>query len=267
MKTSLYFKIGLFVIVAICLTVGGVIIFGSGQLSKEKVLFETYFDQSVQGLTVGSPVKYRGVEIGSVEDITLVTREYNLNPNDADFHNYLQYVMVKIALEPNTFGGHPFEDIRELLDELIKENGLRIRLSYIGVTGLAYLEVDFVNIEQYEPLPINWMPQSFYIPSAPSTIARIEESVNDLISALETDFFPILENVKAASQDIPSLTDRLNTALLNLNILLEGQQYNMEEIFDNIRLISRDMRELLSLIKEYPSHLMFSDQPPKPKVD
>ena len=84
------------------------------KISKEKVLFETYFDQSVQGLSVGSPVKYRGVEIGSVDDITLVTREYHLDPADADFHNYLQYVMVKIALEPNTFGEHPLKDIQEL---------------------------------------------------------------------------------------------------------------------------------------------------------
>ena len=64
-----YFKIGLFVIIAICLLVAAIIFFGSGMLTKEKTYFETYFNGSVSGLNIGAPVEVRGVRMGQVEKI------------------------------------------------------------------------------------------------------------------------------------------------------------------------------------------------------
>ena len=79
-----YFKIGVFMLSGITLAVLAVIILGAGALFKKKIMMETYFDESVQGLSVGAPLKYRGVTIGKVEHIGFVRNEYNTELSDED---------------------------------------------------------------------------------------------------------------------------------------------------------------------------------------
>ena len=50
-----HWKLGLFVVVGICACVATVIFFGGRSLKKETVAYKTYFDESVQGLELGSP--------------------------------------------------------------------------------------------------------------------------------------------------------------------------------------------------------------------
>src|SRR5436190_37346 len=66
-----HWKLGLFVVVALLTMVGAAFWLGSRALRRESVPLVTYFDEPVQGLDVGSPVKFRGVTIGTVADITL----------------------------------------------------------------------------------------------------------------------------------------------------------------------------------------------------
>ena len=63
--------IGAFVIGAIALLVIAIIVFGSGRLFRQTREFVLYFETSVNGLRVGAPVKFKGVEIGSVKNIVL----------------------------------------------------------------------------------------------------------------------------------------------------------------------------------------------------
>ncbi len=42
-------------------TIGAAEFFGSRSFQKETVSYKTFFDESVQGLEIGSPVKFRGV--------------------------------------------------------------------------------------------------------------------------------------------------------------------------------------------------------------
>jgi phospholipid/cholesterol/gamma-HCH transport system substrate-binding protein/paraquat-inducible protein B len=49
-----YFKIGVFVVIAFILILSAIVVFGSGLLTKEKLYFETYFDDSVSGLSIGA---------------------------------------------------------------------------------------------------------------------------------------------------------------------------------------------------------------------
>ena len=61
-----YFRVGLFVLVGVALIGSCTVILGGRGLFKDPILLETYFDESVQGLEVGSPVKLRGVQLGTV---------------------------------------------------------------------------------------------------------------------------------------------------------------------------------------------------------
>src|SRR5918992_3542296 len=90
-----YFKIGLFVISAILIGISGVIALGLGSIFQKKNLSETYIEESVQGLDVGSPVKFRGVSIGKVEQITLTSVEYRTRH---------RYVLVRFDISPDIFG-------------------------------------------------------------------------------------------------------------------------------------------------------------------
>ena len=72
MKSKSYFRFGLFVILGLLLIVTAVIVFGAGKFLKKKIIIESYFDQSVQGLEVGAPLKFQGVQIGNVREIGFV---------------------------------------------------------------------------------------------------------------------------------------------------------------------------------------------------
>src|SRR6185369_11701274 len=64
-----YFKLGLFVIGAIVSGAIVLVVIGSGRWFQPKLTIETYFNESVQGLDIGSKLKYRGVAIGEVTKI------------------------------------------------------------------------------------------------------------------------------------------------------------------------------------------------------
>ena len=65
--------IGAFVLGAVVLIVSGLMVFGSGRFFTKTYAYVMYFEGSVKGLTVGAPVVFRGVKIGSVTDIVLLT--------------------------------------------------------------------------------------------------------------------------------------------------------------------------------------------------
>src|SRR5215475_8467151 len=64
--------IGAFVVSAIVLAVGGVLLFGGGKFFQEKLPYVLFFDSSVEGLNVGAPVIFRGVQVGQVTAIAAI---------------------------------------------------------------------------------------------------------------------------------------------------------------------------------------------------
>ncbi|MEJ2477293.1 MAG: MlaD family protein [Desulfobacterales bacterium] len=63
--------IGGFVVAAVVLLAASLVVFGSGKFFKKTVKYILYFDGSVKGLSVGAPVLFQGVQIGSVASITI----------------------------------------------------------------------------------------------------------------------------------------------------------------------------------------------------
>jgi paraquat-inducible protein B len=82
--------IGAFVFGAIIIAIGAILFFGSANLFAKKQLFETYFNQSVNGLGIGSNVKYKGVTVGKVTKVQLKFQ----GPDEAP--------IVKVLYEINT---------------------------------------------------------------------------------------------------------------------------------------------------------------------
>ncbi len=223
-----YFKIGVFVISSIVVLIIFTIALGLGSLGKTKLRFETYIDESVQGLNVGSPVKHRGVQVGRVEDITFVPRVYDLTDSSL---KYNRYVLVVIAADDNNFNSSKSDsDPLNILDRLI-EKGLRIRLTTQALTGIAYLEVDYFNPAEYPPLEIEWDPRYKYIPSAGSALGSFTNS-------LEQTFKQI------ASVDFVEVVKNFNDLLVSINSTM--QDAKIVALVEELRQTNSDIKDVVS---------------------
>jgi phospholipid/cholesterol/gamma-HCH transport system substrate-binding protein len=171
MEKFSYFKIGIFVISAVVIGVIGVVVLGVGAIFQKKSIVETYIDESVQGLDVGSPVKFRGVPVGRVEQITLTSAEYSTRH---------QYVLVRISISSNMFQ-FPINDPTSPALKRELDRGFRIRLAPQGLTGVAYLEADYLDPERNPSLEIDWRPDYPYIPSTTSRITQLSDAVERIL--------------------------------------------------------------------------------------
>jgi paraquat-inducible protein B len=175
-----YFKLGLFIIVAVVLAIIAVLVLGASRLFQKKFIVETYLEQSVQGVEVGSKVKYRGVPIGNIRKITF-TRNHYSDPDRPSRHSY---VLLELALTSLPFGGMTESTIDQELPREVA-HGLRTRITSQGVTGTSYIEIDYLEAGRYPSLPIDWQPAHPYIPSAPSALSRIVNSAEEVFAELE----------------------------------------------------------------------------------
>ena len=220
-----YFKIGLFVISAATIAVIGLVVLGAGVLFQKTIPIETYFEQSIQGLDVGSPVKFRGVQIGKVEAINLASRVYP---------TARQYVLVRMGLFPEAapvkIEKHMDTGSVEIAREIQRETerGLRIRLAFQGLTGTAYLEADYLDPNLYPPLEIDWEPHYPYCASAPSMMTRVGEAVDKIMRDMERI-------------DVPEIVGELNRSLSALTRVVQDA---------NVKHMSEETVRLLSEVRE-----------------
>ncbi len=171
------FRLGLFVLAALIILVIVLITFGPGGFWQDKAKMETYLDESAQGLDVGSAVKMRGVRIGNIDSIGFVAQKYPECAMDK------RYVLVEINVLLKNFPAQTREEFAAYMQQEV-QNGLRIRILPQGLTGTAYLELDYSPPQRHPAPEINWEPENIYIPSAPGTIARLEETFESMGSTL-----------------------------------------------------------------------------------
>ena len=177
-----YFKLGLFVIGAVIAGVILLVVIGSGRWFQPKLTVESYFNESVQGLDVGSKLKYRGVAIG---EVTKIGFTYNRYQQDRPMSQRARFVLVEAQIEPKLLGGRVAtgDFANEEMAKLEVERGLRMRLAPQGITGTSYLEIDYVDPPP-PLLQIDWKPDNIYIPSAPSQVSSIVNSAQEVLERL-----------------------------------------------------------------------------------
>jgi len=222
MGKASYFKIGLFIIVGTIIGAIGVVALGLGTIFQKKILVETYIDESVQGLDIGSSVKFRGVQVGKVETITLTSAEYPTKR---------RYVLVRIGLTTKIFladAGSP-----SFVTEIDK--GLRVRLASQGVTGAAYIEADYQDPTRNPPLEIDWQPRYPYVPSSLSRITQLSESLDKILRSVE-------------SIDIGGLVGGLEKSLTTITKVAEGS--NLDKISGQATAFLTEVRDTNRQLKD-----------------
>ncbi len=228
MERFSFFKIGIFVISAIVVGVIGVIVLGVGAIFQKKSIVETYIDESVQGLDVGSAVKFRGVPVGRVDQITLTSVEYSTRR---------QYVLVRISITSNVFQ-FPLDDPSSPALKNALDRGFRVRMAAQGLTGVAYLEADYLEPERNQPLEIDWRPRYPYIPSTRSRITQLGDAVERILHNIEDI------NIPQITASIEKSLSAMTKLAGNANLDKIGQQANA--LLTEVRDTNRQINALVS---------------------
>jgi paraquat-inducible protein B len=198
-------QIGAFVLGALVLAVAGVAVLASEAAFEEKTTFISYFDESVNGLDVGAPVKFKGVPIGQVSEI--------LVRMDLEKETFQVPVLYQIDLEPlNDQTGRSVnladaDVLREQVDE-----GLRAQLQLESiVTGKLYVELTFV--PQPQPVSADDRPAPYpEIPAVLSPMARLGEEASGLVSNLRRF------DVNSINENLITFLSKANSAIDELNV-------------------------------------------------
>ncbi|MHC4947956.1 MAG: MlaD family protein [Planctomycetota bacterium] len=194
-----HFKLGLFVTVATVLLVVFLLALGTVDRFKPQVKAETYFTESIQNLQRGAAVRFRGVDVGTVDWIAFATTRYPAATDESGKGRYRSYIMVRLKLYTETLLAAGLEDIRPHLERNVEE-GLRARLAVTGLGGPAYVAIDFLDPNAYPPPPIEWSPEHLYIPSAPSTVGSIIDSLASILR--RTDELSVVESLASIADDL-----------------------------------------------------------------
>ncbi len=158
-----HWKLGLFVVVSFVVAMASMVELGARRLDKKTVAYETYLDESVQGLDVGSPVKFRGVSIGDVSDIGVAPDR--------------RHVMVTLKLEIDKLNELALTAIPGPLARIVVPPDLRVQLDSSGLTGAKFISIDFFAVADNPVVPLPFPVPDNYIPSAQSTMKNLEDSV------------------------------------------------------------------------------------------
>ncbi len=190
-----YFKLGLFVIIGTCMLAAVVIVLGAGRYFTTSYTIETYFDESINGLEIGSPVKLRGVKIGRVANIDFVGNHYN------NIHeNGRRYVYVTCDINQDLFKEFGKDNFKEEIAKEVKR-GLRVLPTTLGLTGQLFLNLVYADPDNGKTLKVDWTPEYAYIPSEPSTMSRIEKAITTISKTIgsikQKDIEGIIKDVKS----------------------------------------------------------------------
>jgi ABC-type transporter Mla subunit MlaD len=223
MARSTYLRVGLLVVVGAAVAIGLAMFLGGNRIHNGRV-FESYFQESVQGLELGAPVKYRGVTLGRVTEIGLAATLYFPNePEDVRRPTY-RLVYVRYIIDLSRIG-----QLTAL--ENAVHAGLRARLATQGITGLAYIELDFADPEKFPASTLPWTPQYGVIPTVPSTLAQVQDAAQALLTRISAVDITALS--KAAQVVLDDMHTQLTTgdahqALANSAALAETARVAVE---------------------------------------
>ncbi|HTO61405.1 MAG TPA: MlaD family protein [Bradyrhizobium sp.] len=186
-----YVRLGVFVVTSLCVMAAVLFLVGGRKLFQPTFTFETYFNGSVSGLELGSPVRFRGVPLGQVSEILTSAATYERN---VPLDKRREYVVVRAKVN---FSADEAEQLGRDAVQLVKR-GLRAQTQLAGLTGQQYLAIDFLDAAKYPPLEFQWEPKYTYVPSAPSLTGEIITNVQAFLSSLnEADVKTLARNVNA----------------------------------------------------------------------
>ncbi len=195
--------VGLFVIGAAMLALIALLTFGGVNFFSRPQRFVVYFDESIQGLDLGSPVKLMGVRVGRVVGLHV---RY-----DAGRNKSVVAVVCEINRDviTNAQGRRIDVSERSKLQELV-DHGMRAQLGVLGLaTGLLFVDLNFYNPQTYPVEARVTDGRYVVVPAVPSAISEYQASLSEILSDLKR-------------VDFAGLSRRLTVLLNTANEKLQG---------------------------------------------
>jgi paraquat-inducible protein B len=223
--------IGGFVVSVIVMLIVGVIILGGGKMFKKTWTYVLFFEKSVKGLSVGAPVVFNGVKIGSVSNVII-----NVDLDKVEFS-----IPVIIEIDPSlmTLKGNIAPRAQLTLQSI--------------VTGQLMIEMDF-----YPDTPVRLTGiKSEYpeIPTQASTLDRLAEKLKKVnLNKIADKLIDVLDNIDNVVGDpkIENIISNVNAASKNLNqLVLNADKMIMDidgrakKVLDSLVVTSSDAQKFL----------------------
>jgi len=233
--------LGAFIVGGLILIAVAIIVVGSRGLLTRKSRLVLYFPGSVNGLLVGSPVKYRGVTIGSVASI-------RISLSNADSRASIPVtVEVDDSLIADTTGTPlDLSDLKQV--RIMIDRGLRGSLEIESLlTGMLYVGLDtYPNA----PPPVLVGPRG-----GPPEIPTVQTGLQKLAGSLPK-VERILDRVESVAGEMESLLKQIQAGKINQSVLdtladlqrvlqapsLTNSLVSVEKMADEFRLTASDLR-------------------------
>ena len=214
--------IGAFVVGAVSLAVLAIITFGGKDLLEDKGQIIMYFTGSVTGLNTGAPVNVRGVQIGTVREISI-----NFNPATGDIR-----IPVIADLTPESIQQaqqlrlNP--DDKDPIKTLIEKLGLRAQLQLQSIlTSQLYIELDYHPNTEFHYYGDGSIIE---VPTIPMALDQLDKALDNI--SLEEIMNNFTSSLKSLKQ------------LLNSPELMETVK-TVKSSFSEVEILSRDLRDKL----------------------
>lgn len=212
----------------------------------ESYYFLLFFDESISGLAEGSPVQYRGIQLGVVEKAPFFNKKL------LDSLSVLNYeIPVLIRIEPQRIN----DDVGDpalLAELLIKEqaNGLRATLKSNNLlTNSLYVDVDFYP----ETTKSKFVYQKKYgydtITTIPAGLSQIQNKITQFLTTINE--LPLNKMSQELNQTLQSLNKTLNS--FQAGSELYNQLQNNSQKFDQFM---NQFQKLLTTLNEKSNALI-----------
>lgn len=242
-------KIGFVIFIGVLAIVATLIYLGGLRGGDEMIYAETYYEKSVSGLSVGSPVNFRGVKLGEVCEISFVGDHYRV------YGVTNQLIYVKMAFPRRHLMNDDITDDRyvdvsrlDRFSEIIRTYAIKATVTASGITGLSRIELD--NRPDLKEMEISWKPHNAYIPPAVSLLDSFSDSATRVMNQInKMDMTSVWSNVAATVQAVSKTMEGAQT-------IMETRMGDVDKIMNNLAEITGSLKELVNEVKENPSLLI-----------
>ena len=233
--------IGAFIVGAIILFITGILVFSSEAWFSINDRFIVFFDESINGLNVGAPIKLSGVQIGQVIEIS-VERDIKLNK-----------ILVPVVFEVNPQKISRYNNLSQsplgevTVSDLIN-SGLRMQLQLSSMlTGQLFIEARF--LPDTPAKLYGHKPDLIEVPSIPSSSEEIQKTLRSFLADIKNvDFKKFFNDIGKTISNIEELTgsEQTRETFTALNASMLDLQQIMSTLKDETGPISRDLRKTIN---------------------
>lgn len=235
--------IGAFVLGATALIIIALIVFGKGMFFTKKLKHVLFFEGSVKGLQIGSPVLFRGVPVGQVTDITLW-----FHTKDLAF-----IIPVYIEIDPEKIsvpqGAGVAQADGSLLGPLIQK-GFKGQLQMQSfVTGQLVVDLDFYPDKTVRMLGLEKRYPE--IPTVPSKFDELQKKLEEMdLASILTKVERVLDSVDkiAGSKELMGSIAALEKTLISLDKLSRDADKQLEPLSKEVNETLQTARKTLASI-------------------